>query len=117
MVKLFLAATLCFAFGIHDAEASRNQKRERNQQARIRQGVKSGELNKREAYRLRQGQKRVDNMQQKFKADGELSAAEKMRLEKAQDVQSKRIYKQKHDTQSKNPVNETQSSATPSGSN
>ncbi|MBY0385044.1 hypothetical protein K2X05_07785, partial [bacterium] len=81
------------------AHADRNQNREVRQQARIRQGVKSGELTRPEAKRLRQGQRHVDRMQNRAEADGVVTDAEKMRLENAQDRQSTRIYNQKHDEQ------------------
>jgi len=37
----------------------------------------------------------------KAQADGKITAKEKLRLEHAQDVQSKRIYRQKHDKQTR----------------
>ena len=103
MKQLFLAviATSLLAF---NAEARRDQKREVRQQSRIAQGVQSGELTKREAKKLRKGQKKVDHLQEKAKADGVVTPEEKMRLEKAQDHQSKQIYKQKHDGQERNEV-------------
>ncbi|MCC2677678.1 MAG: hypothetical protein K0R29_254 [Pseudobdellovibrio sp.] len=84
------------------AEANRNQNREHRQQGRIKAGVASGELTKREARKLRKGQKHIDHLQQKAMADGVLSPEEKARIEKAQDRQNKKIYKQKHDGQDRN---------------
>jgi len=81
------------------AEASRNRNREVRQEARIAQGVKSGELTAHETRRLVRGQKKIDAYQKKAKADGEMSAQEKAHLEKMQDRQSKKIYNQKHDEQ------------------
>jgi methionine salvage enolase-phosphatase E1 len=91
-----LVFTVLFPFA---AEARRDQVRESRQQHRIREGVKSGELTRKEAHHLRAGQRRVDRLQRKAKADGEITPAEKMRIEKAQDKQSAAIYKQKHDAQ------------------
>ena len=82
-----------------EGAAPRNQNRENMQQNRIKQGIKSGELTAREALKLKKGQKKVDRMQNKALEDGNLTPEEKMRIEKAQDLQSKRIYKQKHDKQ------------------
>ena len=81
------------------AEARRDQRRENRQQGRIAEGIQSGELNKHEARRLNRGQRRVDHAQEKAMADGEMTAKEKLKIEKMQDVQSKRIYRQKHDEQ------------------
>lgn len=85
--------------GSGNGNASRNQKREQMQQGRIKQGVKSGELTAREAKKLRKGQKKIDRMQNKAMEDGVMTPKEKMRLEKAQDRQNRRIYRQKHDDQ------------------
>lgn len=94
-----------------NAEARRDQKREGRQQARIGQGIKSGELTHREAKKLRKGQKRIDRMQNKAKADGQVTAEERAKIEKAQDRQNKLIYKQKHDSQDRN--NNTQPAPAP----
>lgn len=85
------------------AEANRNRNRENRQDGRIAQGVKSGELTRRESRHLMHGQKKIDAFQKKAMADGELSAKEKYRLEKMQDRQSKKIHRQKHDEQSRGP--------------
>ncbi|MFO0725634.1 MAG: hypothetical protein U1E65_17755 [Myxococcota bacterium] len=75
--------------------------RQVNQQARIVQGVKSGELTKREAARLEVGQAHVANVEHKAKADGNVTPAERARIEAAQNRQSRRIYAEKHDAQTK----------------
>jgi hypothetical protein len=98
-----LLMVLIFAF---QAEARRDQRREGRQQGRIAEGLKSGELNKHEARRLNRGQRRVDRAQEKAMADGEMTAAEKVKIEKMQDVQSKRIYRQKHDDQKQGSVSQ-----------
>jgi uncharacterized membrane protein YebE (DUF533 family) len=73
--------------------------RQANQERRIDQGVASGQLNARETARLERGQQRVDNMENRAKADGVVTAKERARIGHEQDVQSKRIYRQKHDRQ------------------
>ncbi len=83
------------------AEANRNQHREKRQESRIGQGVKSGALTRNEARKLKHGQDKIDNYQDKAQEDGELSRKEKARLEKMQDKQSRAIYRQKHDGQSR----------------
>lgn len=74
-------------------------KRQEMQQKRIDQGVKSGELNKREAARLERGQERIGKMEDKAKADGTVTKKERAKIHRAQDNQSKRVYHQKHDRQ------------------
>ena len=73
--------------------------RQANQQQRIDQGVKSGELNQREAARLQKGQAHVQKMEDRAKADGKITKQEARQIEHAQDVQSKKIYREKHDKQ------------------
>ena len=77
----------------------RIDQRQAEQQKRIDQGVKSGELTKREAARLEKGQAHVQNMENKAMADGKMTKKESARIEKAQDNQSKKIYREKHDRQ------------------
>lgn len=98
MKQLFLVILATSMLALN-AEARRDQRREVRQQGRIAEGVKSGELTKHEAKKLRKGQRKIDKMQKKDMADGVMSPEEKERLEKAQDVQSKKIYRQKHDEQ------------------
>lgn len=74
-------------------------KRQEMQQKRIDQGVKSGELNKREAARLQRRQDRIENMEQKAKADGTVTKKERARIHHAQNQESQRIHRQKHDRQ------------------
>ena len=77
----------------------RIDQRQANQERRIEQGEKSGALNQREAARLEKGQAHVQNMENKATADGKVTAKERARINQAQNKQSKRIYKQKHDAQ------------------
>jgi len=87
--------TLAFA----QANTPRVDQRQANQEQRIDQGVASGSLTQREANRLERGQQHVDNMENRAKADGVVTRGERARLHQAQDVQSDRIYRQKHDRQ------------------
>lgn len=79
----------------------RIDQRQKNQQQRIDQGVKSGELNKKEAARLEKGQARIQKMENKAMADGKMSPKERAKIEKAQDRESQRIFREKHDKQHK----------------
>jgi Spy/CpxP family protein refolding chaperone len=77
----------------------RIDQRQANQERRIEAGEKSGQLNRREAARLEKGQGRVQKMENKAVADGKVTAKERTRIEKAQDKQSRKIARQKHDKQ------------------
>lgn len=80
----------------------RLDQREANQKARIQQGVRSGELTRPEARRLAAGQVHLRNAEARAKADGEVTRAERARLQHKADKQSRRIYRQKHDAQDRN---------------
>lgn len=83
-----------------DLRQDRIDQRQANQDKRIDQGVQSGQLNQREAARLDKGQARVNKMENRALAnDGKIGKKEAHRIEHAQDVQSARIYRQKHDKQ------------------
>lgn len=73
--------------------------RQERQAERIDKGVESGQLNKREAARMEKGQARVQKMEDRAAADGKMTKGERRRIEHAQDTQSARIAKQKHDAQ------------------
>lgn len=70
--------------------------REANQQARIQQGINSGQLTPGEAARLERGQQHVENMEARAKADGVVTNRERARITQAQNVQSRHIYRKKH---------------------
>ena len=82
-----------------DKAGARIDARQTEQQKRIDAGVKSGELNTKEAARLQKGQAHVQNMEDKAKADGKVTKGEARAIEKAQDRQSAKIYREKHDKQ------------------
>lgn len=75
--------------------------RDVNQQRRIEQGVKSGQLTNREAGKLENGQARDDRAEARAGANGRVSANEQQRIQKAENKQSKRVYRQKHDKQTR----------------
>jgi hypothetical protein len=92
-----------FAVSAFAADPAPEIQRDVNQQQRIEQGLKSDELNTREAARLEKGEARIDKMEQKALSDGKLSPAEKARIERAQNAESRTIYMEKHDAQKGNP--------------
>lgn len=87
------------ALAFAQANTPRVDQRQANQERRIDQGIASGSLTQREVNRLERGQQRVDNMENRAKADGVVTRGERARLHQAQDRQSQRIYAQKHDRQ------------------
>jgi hypothetical protein len=70
-----------------------------NQQKRIEQGVQSGALTNREAARLERGQARVNRREARAGADGWVGPGEQRRIGRAENRQSRHIWRQKHDRQ------------------
>ncbi|MGE0762380.1 MAG: hypothetical protein AB7N80_03780 [Bdellovibrionales bacterium] len=79
--------------------ADRADRRQVHQRARIADGVKSGELTRGEAKKLRAGERHVRRLERRAESDGSVTANEAARIEGAQDRQSERIYNEKHDEQ------------------
>lgn len=79
-------------------------KRQAEQQKRIDQGVASGQLNDREAARLRAREAKLEADKQAAKADGKVTAPERKKLHREADRDSKAIHRQKHDRQNTAPA-------------
>lgn len=77
--------------------------RDINQENRIEQGLKSGQLSTREAARLERGEARIDQMESKALKDGNLSQEEAARIQRAQNQESSAISKLKHNDVAGNP--------------
>lgn len=75
-------------------------KRQENQQARIAQGVKSGQLTAAETARLERKEARLNReIRHDRKTGGGLSAGERAKISRQQSLLSRDIARQKHDTQ------------------
>ena len=72
-----------------------------NQESRIAQGVRSGELTTREAGKLERGQARVDRQEARAGTDGKITANEQRHIQSAENRQSTRIRREKHDAQTR----------------
>lgn len=93
-VGLALVGSLALTGG---AEAGIEQ-REWRQQARIRQGIASGELTRREAIRLESNAAAIERQERAMRHSGAgLTPCERARLNRRLDAQSARIYEEKHD--------------------
>lgn len=100
LAALILAAPLAvFAQTPPAPSTPRADQRQINQERRIDQGVQSGSLTQKEAARLDRGQEHVQNVEDKVKADGKVTPKERARLEHAEDKQSRKVYREKHDRQ------------------
>ena len=70
--------------------------REKNQDKRIEQGVKSGELTPAETRRLEVQQGKINADEKIAKSDGKVTPAERRKLQREQNRASKAIYRKKH---------------------
>lgn len=105
---LFVAA-LAFPLA---SEAQANQRgcksksvnaRQGRQTARIRQGVRSGELTRRETQRLAAERASIRTQEAFYRrSGGEFTTRERARIQRELQQSSRHIYKQKHDGQDRN---------------
>ena len=70
--------------------------RQNAQQHRIFKGVQQGDLNFSESQKLLKGQARVQNLENRAKANGVVTPLERARIHAAQNIQSARIFLKKH---------------------
>lgn len=92
-----------FAAPVFAQTAPAYTQRDINQEKRIEQGLQSGQLNTREAAGLQAQQAHIDRMESHALRDGALTAAEKARINTAQNRASADIHRQKHDAQTGDP--------------
>ena len=75
-------------------------RREYYQRDRIRDGIRSGELTRGEAYRLINQQRRIESYERRSRLDdGRLDWQERRRLDQMLDRSNRDIYREKHDRQ------------------
>ena len=97
-----LATTLVGFAGLASANEFRGStgsnidRREWRQDRRIAQGARRGDLTRREEARLRAGQFRVHRVEGRAWRDGRLGPRERMRLARMQNMQSRRIWRLRH---------------------
>jgi hypothetical protein len=101
MKTRIIAASILVALASFSASAQTTAdtvQRNINQEKRIDQGVKSGELTKRETGKLEAGQARADHAEAVAGSDGHVGKNEQTRIQRKEDRQSGAIYKKKHNT-------------------
>ena len=103
LVSILILVTVVLSLGLSALAQSTPSvdRREHRQQRRIRHGVRSGELTRREARRLEAQQARTRRMEHRAKADGTVTRRERARLQHRENRTSRRIYRQKHDNQNR----------------
>ncbi len=96
--KLILSAAALIAFSVAPTFAQNIHQRKVNQQHRIAQGVKSGQLTPGETARLERQQKGINREERHMRKDdnGHLTAADRRALNRRQNRASANIYAKKH---------------------
>lgn len=79
--------------------ADQIDRREANQEYRIQQGVRSGELTRREYLSLEAEQARIRQLEARAKRDGHITAYEAREIRAAQNAASRHIEHEKHDSE------------------
>ncbi len=102
----FIAAALLVSFVSIGSAAfaqttPRVKERQINQQKRIADGVGSGELTAKETRNLEAREVKIQHDKREAKADGVITAKERVKLHREQSRASRAIYRQKHDAQSR----------------
>ena len=95
---LIAVAALTLAAGTASANSSTPgvDRREAMQRWRIAHGMRSGELRRGETRRLVRGERRIHRMEFRAKRDGVVTGRERMRMHRALDRESARIWRLKH---------------------
>jgi hypothetical protein len=81
----------------------RVDKRQQNQKDRVKQGVKSGELTKKEAGNIARERRDIKKLEREYGADGVVTNTERKDMERRMDEASRDIFQQKHDAQDRSP--------------
>ena len=95
-LTLAMAALITTFAGADVALAGRIADRQIRQQKRIHQGIRSGELTRREVGRLEKQQLKIQRHKKRAWRDGTLTPRERVRMERGQNRASKSIYRMKH---------------------
>jgi hypothetical protein len=101
---VIVATSLLSTAAWADTLAEKDQQRDVNQQERIGQGLKSGELSTKEAGHLERDEQHVDRMEARDLRNGSISPAEQTRLNAAENRTSAAIYNDKHNGTTGNPT-------------
>ena len=102
MTVVGLGLTAMILAGTAIAGTPRYDARQQNQRERIANGVQNGELTMRETRRVAAGQVHLNRVEQRAKSDGVVTKRERVHLQHEANQQSRRIHRQKHDSQDRN---------------
>jgi len=112
MFSIFIAISISIVFAVvslaqattssHGKKTPGINQRQKNQQKRIGQGVRSGELTAKETIRLEKEQKEIQQEKKEAKSDGTVSKEERKDIHQDQNKASRHIYRAKHNRRDRN---------------
>jgi uncharacterized membrane protein YebE (DUF533 family) len=100
-LKLATALFLVMLIGINSADAQ-VRARQRHEQARIRQGVRNGELTHAEAANVRRDNREIKQEIHQAKSDGVVTHAERKEIRQDERQLNRKIYRKKHNRRDRN---------------
>lgn len=106
LVGAFLTFCVCYSSLAQESNprAAKASARQAAQHTRINQGIKSGELTKKEAKVLKVQQRDINRTKKRAKADGQVTREEKRKINRKQNRANRNIKRQKSDAQSRGVV-------------
>jgi hypothetical protein len=93
---LFSAAVVSQARNMSGQTTPSIDRRERRQSRRIKHGVRSGSLTRREARNVAGQQARIRRHERRAKADGTVTARERASIQRQENRANRNIYRKKH---------------------
>ena len=114
MSKTLVAAIALALAGTAAAQTTGSEvQRNVNQQQRIEDGLKSGQLSTKEAAKLEKGEARIERMEANANKDGKLTPAEKARIERRRTRSRRRSRSSRPTTRSATPTPPRRSACRP----
>jgi hypothetical protein len=102
MKATILAAAIVLGAIFNSADAQAIKQHGRHQQHRIKQGVHSGELTRRETRHLAKDERGIRHEVRDARSDGRVSRHERREIPHDQRQESRRIYRKKHNRRDRN---------------
>jgi hypothetical protein len=96
LLVMLVTPAIADRFYDDDYRNNRFEQRLDRQHWRIKQGIRSGELTRKEVKRLRKQQRQIAKAERRFSRDGYLDPRERRHLRRKLDDASDRIYRLKH---------------------
>ena len=102
MKATVLAAAIVLGAIFNSADAQAVKQHGRNQHHRVKQGVQSGELTRRETHNLAKDQREIRHERRDARSDGKVTRRERKEIRHDQRKESHKIYRKKHNRRDRN---------------